>query len=416
MSSDSKLTALDLFCGAGGLSLGLEQAGIEVVAGVDADQHAISTYSYNHKDRGICLDLTKANPHREIAEQIRQTGFDPMDIDLVVGGPPCKGFSQANSVTQNQDNPLNVLPELFLEIAENFDPRGIILENVPPLLTMEEGQYKRKILDTLQQWGFDTRVKVLHADEYGVPQLRRRVFFMASSSECPQIPETTHNPGAREYEEFEQDPELNDPIPVRDAIYDLPRLPKGGGGSEVMEYDPCQEFMTEYVKKIRSKMEEPVIYNHRTTVNRESTFRRFKYVSQGGNWEDIPAELMSNYKNRSQTHDHIYRRLKPNMPAYTVANFRKQMMIHPLKDSPGHEREGDQDRLLSVREAARLQSFPDHYRFVGGSFNARQQMVGNAVPVRLAKAVGKTMVKTLSGSSPSLGLSQSMNPSGMKEN
>ncbi|RDZ65350.1 hypothetical protein C5B90_03005 [Haloferax sp. Atlit-12N] len=401
MNSGCKLTALDLFCGAGGLSFGLEQAGIEVVAGVDADHHSISTYSYNHDGRGVCLDLTSSNIHEKISEEIRGNGFDPEDIDIVAGGPPCKGFSKANSITQNRDNPLNVLPELFLEIAEEFSPRGIILENVPPLLTMEEGQYKDSILDTLQDWGFHHRFGVLHADEYGVPQLRRRVFFIASSEGRPNFPQTTHNPGAREYEEFEHDPHLDDPVTVRDAIYDLPRLPKGGGGSEVMEYDPPVEYLTEYVRSMRSQIEDSVVYNHRTTVNRESTYRRFKYISQGGNWEDIPAELMSNYKNRSQTHDHIYRRLKPDMPAYTVANFRKQMMVHPLKESPGEENTGDQDRLLSVREAARLQSFPDHYRFVGESFNARQQMVGNAVPVRLAKAVGGAMVDVLNDSSSS---------------
>jgi DNA (cytosine-5)-methyltransferase 1 len=260
---------------------------------------------------------------------------------------------------------------------------------------MEEGEYKHRILNRLGDWGFNTHFDTLHAEQYGVPQLRRRVFFISTADVNPQPPCPTHNPGAREYEEFEHNPELKSPIPVRDAIYDLPRLPKGGGGSEVMEYSPENKHITEYASQMRSGMSEPVVYNHRTTINRESTYRRFKYISQGGNWRDIPPELMSSYKNRSKTHDHIYRRLKPDVPAYTVANFRKQMMVHPLKEVPGEENPHDQDRLLSVREAARLQSFPDHYRFVGGSFNARQQMVGNAVPVRLAKAVGDSLINSL---------------------
>jgi len=207
---------------------------------------------------------------------------------------------------------------------------------------------------------------------------------MSKTRKPPLPPATTHEPGLRkQLEGFREQlmrwrgdtgPVRDQVVTVGDSLFDLPKLPTGGGGAEVMEYDGPPH--SEYAEEMRSDVDQ-TLYNHQTTINREKTVERFEHVPQGGNWEDIPAELMDNYTDRSRTHGHIYYRLEEDEPALTVANFRKSMMLHPT-----------QDRLLSIREAARLQSFPDDYRFISSRISDKQQMVGDAVPVKLAEAIG----------------------------
>jgi DNA (cytosine-5)-methyltransferase 1 len=366
---------VDLFCGSGGLSKGLQQAGYKIAVGIDKNENAIRTYNKNHNSKGVRADIREID-QEYLYSLLEDQNLSPSDIDVVAGGPPCKGFSQANRKTRNSSNAMNELYKDFLRVVELLNPQAVIIENVPNFLQMEDGFYKDSVISKLNKMGYEAEANTLRADQYGVPQRRERAFILGSLCGVPSFPEPQFSSSGND---------LPDPPTVAEAILDLPELPTGGGGSDEMDYNPNPDKQTTYVKRLRKEAEKGNILNHRSSNNRERTYRRFEHIPQGGNWKDIPPELMKNYSDRSQTHDNIYHRLEGSDTSLTVTNFRKQMMLHPT-----------QDRLLSIREAARLQSFPDSYVFEASGICAMQQMVGNAVPVLLAEAIGETVFDHLS--------------------
>lgn len=382
MSRENQPTVVDLFSGPGGLSTGFCNAGFRIVGAVDKSEPAVETYSYNHDHEPLSRDVREMDVD-ELTEQVTKQGANPDGVDVVIGGPPCKGFSTANMQTRSPDNPKNDLFMHFLRLVRGLDPRVAVMENVPGLLSMgrEEGAVKNVIQNELRDLGFTVRHRVLNAERYGVPQARSRVFFIGVKEGTPPFPTPSHTDGGKQKTLTNAVDDLEPVVTVGDALLDLPELPAGGGGAEVMEY--VAKPHSEYAEEMRANVDD-TLYNHKTTVNREKTQKRFEHIPQGGNWEDIPAELMDDYTDRSRTHGHIYYRLEEDEPALTVANFRKSMMVHPT-----------QDRLLSVREAARLQSFPDDYRFVSSRISDRQQMVGDAVPVKLAEAIASEVYEHL---------------------
>lgn len=382
MSRENQPTVVDLFSGPGGLSTGFSNVGFRIVGAVDKSEPAVETYSYNHDHEPLSRDVREMDVD-ELTEQVTKQGANPDGVDVVIGGPPCKGFSTANMQTRSPDNPKNDLFMHFLRLVRGLDPRVAVMENVPGLLSMgrEEGAVKNVIQNELRDLGFTVRHRVLNAERYGVPQARSRVFFIGVKEGTPPFPTPSHTDGGKQKTLTNAVDDLEPVVTVGDALLDLPELPAGGGGAEVMEYDAKPH--SEYAEEMRANVDD-TLYNHKTTVNREKTQKRFEHIPQGGNWEDIPAELMDDYTDRSRTHGHIYYRLEEDEPALTVANFRKSMMVHPT-----------QDRLLSVREAARLQSFPDDYRFVSSRISDRQQMVGDAVPVKLAEAIASEVYEHL---------------------
>lgn len=367
--------AVDLFCGPGGISTGFRNAGFDIAVAVDYDESAVQTYEANHEQSPLHADIREIDTE-DVLRIVRKEGYEREDVDIVVGGPPCKGFSLANMQTRSPDNPMNNLFMHFLKIVREISPPVVVMENVPGLLSMgkNEGEIKDIIVEELREMGYTIQYRILKAERFGVPQARRRVFFIGVLEGKPPFPSPTHTEAGRQATLTALTDELSPVVTVGGAILDLPELPTGGGGSEVMEYDTSPH--SDYASEMRANVDE-TLYNHETTINRENTVKRFEHVPQGGNWENIPPELMENYTDRSRTHGHIYYRLEEDEPALTIANFRKSMMLHPT-----------QDRLLSVREAARLQSFPDVYRFVSSRISDKQQMVGDAVPVKLAEAIG----------------------------
>jgi len=372
------MNIVDLFCGAGGLSAGFRKAGFDIATAIDINEDAIQTYKYNQECEPICGDISKEGQIQKIQESIRENGYEPSGVDVVIGSPPCRGFSKANVRTRNKNNILNGLTHYFVEVVNELNPKAIVIENVPGILRMSDGSFKKSIEAVFEKIGYNIESTILKAEQYGVPQRRRRAFFIGVKRGHPPMPSPI-------YPSWGENNKKSEHITVRDAISDLPSLPEGGGGKQVMEYEG-DVTKSDYVEGLRVNIDDGVIYNHETTVNREKTRERFQYIPQGGNWENIPPELMSDYTNRNKTHDHIYQRLKPNEPAKTVANFRKQMIVHP-----------NQNRLLSTREAARLQSFPDNYRFISDKKVARQQMVGDAVPVKLAEAIAEELHSHIDG-------------------
>lgn len=374
MDSGHSPKAIDLFCGCGGMSAGFVNAGFEIVAAVDKDRKAAETYDYNHTCSPITEDIRNENIVDKILSCVNRAVYERNEIDAIIGGPPCRDFSQSNINTHTEsESPSDYLIRRHIQMINDLRPSIVVIENVPKLLRNDREVYKQAISTPLKKIGYSVEAKILKAEEFGVPQRRRRVFVIGVLNGEPPFPTPTHG---------NQTDNLKPIITVSEAISDLPTLPTGGGGQEIMDYLESPSSQSEFVEELREPVEEDTLFNHQTTVNREQTYKRFKHIPQGGNWRDIPKHLMENYTDRERTHDNIYYRLKEDKSAKTVANFRKQMMVHPT-----------QNRLLSVREAARLQSFPDNYCFIGDGFNARQQMVGDAVPVKLAEAVGKRLYR-----------------------
>jgi DNA (cytosine-5)-methyltransferase 1 len=366
---NSKPVAIDLFSGAGGLSEGFAMAGFHVAATVEKDRFAAETQRYNHTRWKQYRTRVLNNDLRDPAAVISRLHAEGIEaVDAIIGGPPCQGFSRSNMRTRNRENPDNQLFRSFVSVVAAFEPEVVVLENVADLASFDNGRVVDKIILALQSANYDVDMAVLNAVNFGVPQKRKRVFFIGTRQKIPiRFPEA----------------EITDPanfISVWDAISDLPSL-KNGNVVDEMPYR-SDATLTDYQKKMRNKKSNRV-YNNLVTRNGPLVVERHSFIPQGGNWRNIPDELMNNYSNKERCHQWIYRRLPEDEPAVVITNFRKNMLIHPREN-----------RGLSVREAARLQSFPDDFIFLGG-IGAQQQQVANAVPPLLARSVAKSVRKML---------------------
>jgi DNA (cytosine-5)-methyltransferase 1 len=340
------MIGIDLFSGAGGMSLGARMAGVDVQIAVEADPSAAATYYHNHSDVNLFSDDIR---------KFRKINIQKNRLLVVFGGPPCQGFSTSNQRTRTIDNPNNWLFEEFLRVVKLYSPDWVVFENVQGIVETEEGLFVDKIMKRFHNLGYTTAYKVLNAADYGVPQKRSRFFLVASKHGIEfKFPEK----------------KIDQPVTVKEALYDLPKLGNGWYG-DVMPYR-CKP-KSEYSRQMRKRLHKST--NHLVTRNSPIVLERYKYVPQGGNWEDIPNRLMKNYTDLSRCHTGIYHRLEFDKPSVVLGNYRKNMLVHPTEH-----------RGLSVREAARLQSFPDWFEFKG-SIGFQQQQVGNAVPPLMAKAV-----------------------------
>jgi len=355
MKCPRKIVGIDLFAGAGGMSLGAQMAGIAVTLAVEKDVHAAATYAKNHPKTKLIIDGI---------ETLKRANLPVSDATTVLfGGPPCQGFSTSNQKTRSLDNPSNWLFKEFVRVARLKKPDWVVLENVPGILETSNGIFRETILQAFQKIGYTCTHGVLCAKDFGVPQVRSR-FFLVGSLHGKSI----RMPKARN----------RAPVTVSDAISDLPAI-DNGANQDYLLYPRC--VPSNYAKAMRNGANGCT--GHLVTKNSDLVIKRFRHVKQGNNWEDIPARLMCNYSDRTRCHTNIYRRLRADMPSTVLGNYRKSMYIHPWCN-----------RGLSVREAARLQSFPDWYVFCG-SIGFQQQQVGNAVPPLLAKAVFKEILKHL---------------------
>ncbi len=340
---------IDLFSGAGGMSIGAISAGVEVKVAVEIDKYAAITYQANHPHTKLL---------NEDVRKVKINGYcksEKNDVKILFGGPPCQGFSTSNQKTRNKENENNWLFEEYLRLTKEQNPDWVIVENVKGIVETENGFFFEKINTALNKLGYTTSHAILNAADYGVPQIRNRVFIVGS---LHGIKYEFPKPTTKKY------------LTVEDAISDLPKL-KSGATFHELEYRA--EAQNKYQLANRKKSKKSI--NNLVTGNNDVVLKRYKHIPQGGNWEDIPAKLMSNYKDFSRCHTGIYHRLKADEPSVVIGNYRKNMLIHPIED-----------RGLSVREAARIQSFPDTFHF-HGSIGFQQQQVGNSVPPLLAKAV-----------------------------
>lgn len=350
------MIGIDLFSGAGGLSLGAELAGIEIKMAVEKDKAAALTYSNNHHDVVMLNDDICKLDH------IPETLNTLNEQRIIIGGPPCQGFSLSNVRTRNKENTKNWLFEEFLRVTELWLPDWIVLENVSGILKTADGYFWEKIKSSFAALGYTLSENVLCAYDFGIPQYRNRVFLVG-------------NIHGIKYESPKPDDKATRTT-VADAISDLPNLVNG----DLIDRMPYKQKATsQYAKMLRGRSR--YSYNNLVSFNSELILERYKYIPQGGNWRDIPSELMQNYTDCTRCHTGIYHRLSMEKPSSVIGNYRKNMLIHPIEN-----------RGLSVREAARIQSFPDNFIFYG-SIGQQQQQVGNAVPPMLAKVVFEQLLR-----------------------
>ncbi len=348
---------IDIFSGAGGLSLGAEMAGIKISHAVELNAHAAKTFLRNHHG---------AKVHQGDIQEIKAEDLQDQDrpIFVIMGGPPCQGFSMSNTRTRNMENPKNFLFLEFVRLVQELRPEWFVLENVWGLTNIDDGKTKELIENCFHAIEGYNNISsaVLWASDYGVPQNRNR-FFMV---------------GNRLGIDFKFPKAHKDKITVEEAISDLPSL-VNGQILEVSEYTKTLEEASPYAQLMR-KGSDKALQNY-VSRNNDLVIERYKYIGQGQNWRAIPDFLMQNYADKGRCHSGIYKRLRADQPSVVISNYRKSMLIHPYED-----------RGISVREAARLQSFPDTFIFEGPLMHIQQQ-IGNAVPPLLSKAVFQQIIK-----------------------
>lgn len=380
------LTTVDLFCGAGGITEGFKQAGFECLYANDISHWAIQTFRANHP-----TTLAENCPIEEVdATKLRhKLGMGKGDLDVLVGGPPCQGFS-INAPDRFLEDPRNSLFKHYIRFLDEFKPKALLFENVPGMLSLGDGIIFERILDELRSHGYNVSVKILFAAHYGVPQERWRTIILGSRApSAPEHPYPTHYAHARA--NFKggktmifrlmplEERSLLAAVTVGDALDDLPRLAMGEGG-EIVAYDSPAE--SNYARLMRRG--EAVTYNHHAGVLSSQNAERMKHVKPGGSWRDIPWELLPKGMQKARKTDHTkrYGRLRKDGLAST--------MLTKCDPHWGAVFLPDQDRALTVREAARFQSFPDCYKFLGPRV-AQYEQVGNAVPVLMAETIAKTL-------------------------
>lgn len=368
-------TCIDLFSGAGGLSEGFRQTGFNVVVANDFDQHSVNTYKLNHPET-VVLDGPIENITVEKLLDIPNLGVGK--LDCLIGGPPCQAFSVYNHQRGMHDQRSGLFRE-YLRIVEGIRPKIVVMENVTGITSIEKGLAVNEIMNRLTELGYNVENRILKAEEYGVPQERRRIFFIGSRlGENILWPEPTHGEGLAPY------------VTIWDAFSDLPLL-ENGRGEEQQSYITFP--LSEYQRYLRKGSGQ--IYNHIAPRLSQINLERLQHIPQGGSWRDIPNHLLPPGMRRARRSDHTkrYGRLHPNGLACTVltkCDPHWGAFFHP-----------DQVRAITVREAARLQSFPDRVCFTGPRAEQYRQ-VGNAVPPLLAAAVAKVVRNMLGQADESL--------------
>jgi DNA (cytosine-5)-methyltransferase 1 len=350
------MNAIDLFAGCGGLSKGFMDAGFNILVGVDNDRAALNTFEKNHNGAvALQADLSK----QETFDEIKKIAGN-REIDVIVAGPPCQGFSLTGP--RNFDDERNKLYLAVIEMVKQYKPKGFIIENVPGMATLYNGQIKDEILKRFKKMGYNIECKILCAADYGVPQARRRLIFMGVRKDIgyPVFPEPL----------FSEDSYRT----CRDAISDLPSLENDMGADE-SEY--VSEPKTEYQRLMRGKCN--TLYNHLGTNHTQMVKDTIALVPEGGNYKDLPPGW-----GESRKFHMAWTRLNGNAPARTVDTGHRNLFHY------------EYNRIPTVRESARMQSFPDDFVFTGTKTQQCRQ-VGNAVPPLLGYALGKSLLKIISG-------------------
>jgi len=383
-------TVVDLFCGAGGLSAGFAAAGYSVVGGIDNWAAACESFAANEPGAAVrCGDIREIDADEYAAAIGRQ-------VDLVLGGPSCQGFSTSSGLSRNgrqRHDPRNSLFIEFVRFVTALKPYWIIMENVPGLLLYDRGAVGKAVLEEFQRIGYSVIPMILLAADFGVPQLRRRVFFIGNRTGQPiSFPSPTHG-DPELWKDFalpfahlsrignkNAHSQVKAHVSIADACSDLPMILEGQSCEERRYPMPAQ---TSYQRRIRRCSRRLTL--HRASVLSPSDRECIPLIPQGGNWRSLPEDIRERRFHRIRAYDATTMLRRPlwNKPAYTITTKSNDAtagaFIHPLSD-----------RTLSLREAARLQSFPDRYELRGSDSQIREQ-IGNAVPPLLAEMIAKAV-------------------------
>lgn len=342
-----KYNVIDLFCGCGGFSLGFERAGFNVLLGIDIWKDALSTFKLNHNRSEILnADLSILSP-KDILPLL-----DGNDVDVIIGGPPCQGFSIAGK--RIVDDIRNKLYKNFVHFVNYFKPKAFVLENVPNILSIGGGLVRDSILNDFSELGYTIEYRVLTASDYGVPQNRRRAFFVG----------------------FLNGQHFSFPIPFdtekvtsAEALSDLPEHSVDDGGNYPIA--PVSEYQ-KLMRKDSSKL-----YNHQVTIHNQKTVDIISLVPDGGNYKDLPIELQDTRK------VHIaWTRLNSKKPSFTIDTGHRHHFHYRY------------NRIPTARESARIQSFPDDFHFTC-SRTSQLKQIGNAVPPLMGEAIAKSLLEQL---------------------
>ena len=338
---------IDLFCGCGGLSKGFEMAGFEPMLAIDMWEDAVKTYNHNHsKPVAVCEDIH--NWSNEYLEEIAKK----REVVGVVGGPPCQGYSTVG--TRDVNDPRNHLYLEYCRVVEILKPDFFVLENVKGLTTLAGGAFRDDIIKRFGDLGYEISYEVINAAQYGVPQNRWRVFFVGIRGRKFVFPK----PNKKE-------------LTCADALSDLPKPTLQDGLDSIYEYtsDPQNSFQ----KRMRKNSN--CVFNHQVTMHSDQTVQIIKMIPDGGSIKDLPSEFWEVRK-----YNKAFERMSSNRPSNTVDTGHRNYFHY------------SENRIPTVRENARLQSFPDAFEFLG-SKTSQYKQVGNAVPPLLAYAVAKEIKK-----------------------
>ena len=387
---------IDIFAAPGGLSLGFNMAGFRLVAAVDNDEKGINTLSHNFSDAMVFSKDIQELDGKWLLDKVSMSRGD---LDVLVGSPPCQGFSTVGRVKIASlirkgiwklhngnprliDDPRNLLYKEFVRIVNEVEPKFFVVENVHGMRSYRNGNLINELLKEFQAIGYRTDYRVLNAAEYGVPQQRKRIFFIGNRLGMSNpFPEKTHSVSTVADERSGNCMVLKNAVTVWEAIGDLPRLNEGEG-DEVTDYNrpPSNHY------QVWSRKESSKVFNHVARSHRQRDLDTFNSMEPGDKWKNLEQKYKNLYGYRDDIFHDKFKRLWKDKPSWTVT-------AHLHKDGYGYMHP-TQPRTITVREAARLQSFPDRFRFMGARTHQFKQ-VGNAVPPLMAKAVADSLKEEL---------------------
>lgn len=358
---NKKYNVIDLFCGCGGLSLGFQWAGYNIYGGIDFNSSAMETHSKYFKCKfEYCGDIS------QISDDFIEKNLSNK-IDVIIGGPPCQGFSGLNRRNKECDDPRNMLFIQYLRFVKILKPKVVVIENVKQILTSKNGYVKNEIFKVLNELGYNVSCSIVDASLYGVPQKRMRAIFVGTLNELPNYDFSL----LKKYECSKNT--------VRDAISDIAEIEGNVLKSINSSSYELNKPLSLYQKLMREKSNN-VIYNHLMYYPTKNVQEMISYVPEGGNWRNVPKQLFKSERDNRQSN--YLKRLIYDSQSITI-DTGHNMYFHPIFN-----------RVPTIRESARIQSFPDDFIFYGKKGEQFRQ-VGNAVPPLMSYAIAMSILEVI---------------------